>query len=391
MKGKVTLRVECLMPERLIQRCTAQGARFDGVSLSGDRTLLIDCDAASGRCVLTICERYGIPALVIRRRGVSALSSLLRDRPTLPLGFVLMAALCALFLSRLWLIDIAFTGQTASLGDRLTLARLLDSQGVRPGISRAIDPYLIAQMLQAGAGDYSYVGVRVQGVRLLVEAAPEVPSPAVYDIDAPRDLVCAMDGIVIRAIARSGELSVRSGDAVRRGQLLIRGEERSGAEETRPIAALGEVIVRTWFEGCATLPRSEGRFIDTGRACVGSELIGPGFEWPISDAVDYPSQRAEREYLAVGGLFVPLEIRRVTNHETRRIEQRIDMDMLKARLRKLALADAVTTLALNGPGNYSIERSWVDYEYGDGSLNARAVLEIQTDAAVTRETLRGGN
>ena len=124
------------------------------------------------------------------------------------------AALCALFLSRLWFIDIAFSGETASLGDPAALARTLFDMGVRPGIPRSLDAGLLSQALQAGAGSFSYVGAHKQGVRLLVEAVPEVPAPPVYDVEAARDLICAVDGIVVWAVARSGELCVKPGAAV---------------------------------------------------------------------------------------------------------------------------------------------------------------------------------
>ena len=41
MRGEVTIRVRCLMPEKLIDRATAQGARFDEVHLSKENARAI--------------------------------------------------------------------------------------------------------------------------------------------------------------------------------------------------------------------------------------------------------------------------------------------------------------------------------------------------------------
>ena len=387
MRGEVTVRVECLLPEKLIQRATARGARFDEIRMLPGREIAIRCDAPSAELLLALCGRYGLSARVTSRRGGSALRRFLRRRGTLLPGIALAAALCALFLSRLWFIDIAFSGETASLGDPAALARTLFDMGVRPGIPRSLDAGLLSQALQAGAGSFSYVGAHKQGVRLLVEAVPEVPAPPVYDVEAARDLICAVDGIVVWAVARSGELCVKPGDAVQRGQLLIRGEELSGKEETRPIAALGEVVVRTWCEGSACLPLSEVRQSDTGRSSTGARLVAPGFDWDIILADAFPSQREVREYLPVGGLFLPLEIERVTRIETRQTEIDLDADAVRQRASALALADAALNLLRNGPGDFSFRRSWVDCRSAGGMLRARAVLEIQTDAATTREAL----
>ena len=390
MRNEVTVRARCLMPERLIDRAVKQGAHFDSVRLGEDNALVVCCDAASAGLLLALCERFNLSATVIRRRGVSALRRFIRRRATLIAGIACALALCALFLSRLWIVDIAFTGDNAALGDASALSRSLEAMDVRPGVDRNIDAALLAQRLQAEDRRYSYVGARLQGVRLLVEAVPEAPAPPLYDIDAARDLVCARDGIVVSAVVRSGMLCVKPGDAVRRGQVLIRGEEQASKEETRPIAALGEVVVRSWFSGEARLSRTEVQTVDTGRRSTGAKLIAPGLQWPIVRAGDFPAQRTEREYLPIGGMFVPLEIERLTHVETRRRESRLPADILMQRAGALALADARTALRRTGPTRYALSRSWVDYDNDGGALLARAVIEIQSDAAATREALRGG-
>ena len=54
MRGEVTVRVRCLMPEKLIDRATDQGARFADVQLTEDNTLLVQCDAQSARLLLSL-------------------------------------------------------------------------------------------------------------------------------------------------------------------------------------------------------------------------------------------------------------------------------------------------------------------------------------------------
>ena len=56
----------------------------------------------------------------------------------------------------------------------------------------------------------------------------------------------------------------------------------------------------------------------------------------------------------------------------------------------LSLANARTTLFREGPREYVPDDSWVDYKIIDDVLIATTVIEIQSDAAVTREALQGG-
>ena len=390
MRGEITLRVRCLMPERLIDRATAQGARFDSICPDGRNGLVITCDAPSADTLLALCRRFNLPARITGRRGTSAAGHFARRRITLAAGIACAILLSALFLSRLWFVDIEFTGENAALGDAAAMTGTLEALGIRPGCSRRIDTALLAQQLQAHDRRYSYVGTRLHGVRLLVEAAPEAPAPPLYALDAPRDLISAVDGIVVSAVVRAGEACVEPGEVVKRGELLIRGEERSAEDAMRPIAALGEVIVRTWVTGEASVPDTEIRVIDTGHSTTGAKLTILGWEWPITSARDYASQRTEREYLPIGGLFLPLQIERETHFETRREVCDIPREVLRARAMAMAMADGQMVLVRKGPPRYTAGRSWVDYSHHDGALYARAVFEIQTDAAVTREALQGG-
>ena len=390
MSADITVQASCLMPEKLIERAVSQGARFAGLRLLDGRTLIADCDAASAEILLDICRRFSIPTRVLSRRGVSGLYAWVRGRRTLIAGLAICAALCWLFLGRIWIIDAVFTGENAAAGDASQLERAIERAGIHPGLSRGLDAGVLAQSLLASEDGLSYVGARVQGIRLLVEAAPEVPAPPLYDVEAGRDLVSGLDGIVVTAVARSGELCVKPGDAVRRGQLLIRGEERSAVDETRPIAALGEVVLRTWIEGAASLSPNVDRDVYTGRTSISDSLCLFALRLPITEGEAFEEARVEARRMGVGGLYLPLALERLTRREVRHTVERADPALIQARLAPLARADAALRLALEGPRDCEIVRSWIDYEETPGALRARAVYEIHTNAAVTREALLKG-
>ena len=388
MKGNVRLRVEGLLPEKLLQRALSQGARFDVVRRTDERTLLIATDERGAGIIEALCERYGLPATVLRRRGGGWLRERLRQRATLAAGIAVFLALCWLLLGHIWRVDIVFTGEAAVLGDPGPFRAELEDLGIRPGIARSLDAVALSDALAAEIEGYGFVGARVEGVRLLVEAAPEVSAPEVYDVQSPRDLYARQDGIVISAKVESGTLCVKPGDTVRRGQLLIRGEEQLAKEETRPIAALGEVNIRAWYAGEAELPLYETQVTEAGRASTASRLALPWWEWTLEAGQDFADQRVSLERLPIGGLFLPLEIVRETRRETRATAVEADREQLAERLVPLAMADAAAQLTRSGLQDLRIARSWINYEILDERvLHASAVYEIYTNAAVTLNAL----
>lgn len=382
MMDAVQIRVRCALPERLVNRALEQGVRFIEIAPEGRSVLRVTARGRDAKRFLALCERFSIPAEVLSRRGGSAFSRWIRRRWTVGVGLALGILMTWLCLGRLWVVDIRFTGDAAGRGDPAEIRALLDTLGVRPGVSNHLDTAGLSPALAARAEDVSYVGARVEGVRLFVEVAPEVEAPEVYDVEAPRDLYAHQSGIVTAVNVEAGTACVKPGDAVRAGQLLIRGEEKVSKEETRPIAALGQVTIRAWFEGDAegSLHRAVER--ETGRRSVSAALSTPWLEIPIASGAGFASQTEETEILPIGGLYAPVCLRRVTARETEAASEAVDPALLEARLAALATADARAALGREGPANYEIVRAWTRCDRaGEDGLRVRAVCEILTDAA----------
>ena len=388
MNRDLRLRVEGALPERLIQRALREGAQFARVRRVEPRVILVEADAHSAGIVRALCERYWLDCRVLRRGGWAAALDVLRRRWTLAPGLLLCALICALALSRVWLVDVRFTGPNAVHGDERAIRECLRENGVSVGMpASGVDADLLQSELLAEAGDLSFVGVRRQGVRLLVEAAPEVPAPQVYELGYARDLVAARDGVVDSVEVRAGEAAVQPGDTVRAGQLLIRGEEARTKEETAPVGASGEVIARCWCEGSAEGALSGVEKRRTGAVRVESALELLGFSLPLSECEGFASEETEVELLPVGGLFLPLEVRRIVHYETAPARVEIDEAALEARLTALAEADARAKLLRLGD-DWEYSAAWTDVERIGNSLRVRAVYEVRAGIAVTRDALK---
>ena len=390
MNRDIRLRIEGSLLERLIQRALREGACFARVRRTAPRVILVDADERSAEILTRLCERFWLDCRVLRRGGGAALMDTIRRRWTIAPGLLLCALVCALFLSRIWLVDVAFTGPSAELGDARAIRQCLEDNGVRVGMATSnLDASLLQTELLAEAGDYSFVGVRRQGIRLLVEASPEVPAPDLYALGYARDLVAARDGVVESVTVHSGQACVQPGDTVRAGQVLIRGEEDLTREETTPVGALGEVIARCWDEGSAEGELSRTALRRTGAAEMESTLSLLGFSLPLTDCAGFPSEDVELEILPVGGLFLPLEVRRSVHWETAPVREETDAARLEAALTALAQAEARSRLARDGVG-WRNEAVWTDVNREGNTLRVRAVYEIYTDIAVTRDELWEG-
>jgi len=378
MTDRVSLRLRGRMPERFIGRALREGVRMQSVERSGAREMIICATEKNARRLLELAERYGLDMAVIGEAGRPMLRRRMTERSTLPLGMVLSLMLITSFTARIWKVE-AVSLDGASDGTKLlAVCRSAQELGVRPGTLRGeIDSDELEMQLHALWPELTHVSVRMEGVFLRVEVAEEEPAPEVYEIGAQRDLVAARDAIVVYIEPLAGKACVKAGDAVRRGQTLIIGEERIDTGVTRGIRALGRVVGRVWSSAEHEAPVCETVPVRTGNRRVRTRLCLGKWSWRLTDAADFVSQQTETELLPVGGLFLPLRMERTVLWET--AEERVSRnpDEVRAEAAALALEKARAGL----PEGARETDCWTDYTEDMGILTARATVEAETEIA----------
>ena len=345
MADRVTLYIEGLMLEKLVMRALEQGATIADMRRLSRRELIVTAEEKSAKIVRNLAEKYSMRCEVRSKTGRAAYRSYLRARATLPAAFLLLFALSALYLSRIWIVKVRVLNGAAATGAvYLTLAEHGAVEGAR---ASEIDPEVLALTLTSIEG-YSYASVSREGICLVVELAAERPAPELYDLAYARDLVASCDAVIVSVNVKAGTAQVKAGDTVRKGQVLISGAERVSKEDTHSVGALGSVIARVWCEGKARGNTTEVVKDFTGRESTSSRVAL--FHWSVdlTKGEEYECAEKSTEYLPVGGLFVPLRIERATAREYLPRTSQKDENALRATLLEAAYAKAYEEMNARG-------------------------------------------
>ena len=235
MKGYVKIRTEGFSPERFINMCSLNGIYIWGLvpSRNGYEMYLelrglkkIRPLAKKTHSRIVISERKGLPFFIYRQRR----------RKLFYAGILMCAVLLKVYSLFIW--DIHFEGNVKWPDE--TLAEFLRGEDVAPLMLKdRVDCQGIVKNIRKEYNDIVWVSASLEGNRLNIrvkENDDSYPEEAAENAEAVKaaDLVASSDGVVTDIVTRSGVPQVHEGDAVEKGDILVRGsiEVKNDAGET---------------------------------------------------------------------------------------------------------------------------------------------------------------
>ncbi len=224
----------------------------------------------------------------------------------------------------------------------------------------------------------SFVGLRYAGSTLICDCRQAVLGERVDVPGSGLDVVAAQPGVITRISAASGTPQVEPGEAVVKGQVLIRGEERTQKGEVRPVRAQGQVSARVYARGEAKVSLKQTHTVETGDTRTRVTLRTPWHTRVVRDVQPFASQDVSRERQAVVGLYLPVWREIETYAET--VEYTVARDRGDAASMAQGAAEKIAKEQC--PHGVLILDKWVNYcMIDDEFVYATVVLEYETAIA----------
>lgn len=360
--------------ERLLRMASERDVTLRRVRRIDERTIRASIWVWQKGALSALCERAGWEMTEVHAGCLTRAARFLGSRRMLAVGAALGAAL--LYLSSQTILAVRVTGAQEHVAE---VRRLLREEGVVPGrLKASLSVSDIEDALALGVPGLSFAGVRFAGSTVVVECEPAREGERVGTEGGSLDLVALEPGVVTRMWVSGGTPLVKPGQAVRAGQVLVRGEERAQGGQTRSARAQGQVFARVWARGDARASLWEERTVETGDVRTRVTLCTPLGERVVRDAQPFASQDTSVRTEPVVGLFLPVYRRIETLAQTVRTRAPRGEEDAKALARGAAEA-----LAKNKcPIGAEILDKWTEYSMiNDEFVCATVILEYERDIA----------
>lgn len=179
-------------------------------------------EAKKARCRMRITTKKGLPFKTHRYK----------KRKAFMLGIGVFIAMIWVLSSFVWLVEVEGNKRITSLD----IINALEEQGYRSGKLkgqmnlREAETYLLEKY-----PEIVWTGIRYEGTRLVVKVAESIPVPEMYPKEnEPSNLIAKRDALITYIAVYKGKPTVKAGDIVKKGDVLVAGEMPLGEESTNP-------------------------------------------------------------------------------------------------------------------------------------------------------------
>ena len=250
--GIITVQLQSKEIEKIINVMWTHGIIITNMRRNSINVITFDTSFNNYYKVKELSVRTKSKIKIINRRGAIFLKIKLKKRVAMVLGIFVFIGIISYLSNYIWGIDIATEKNIAPYEIREELKNI----GITPGINKKnINVYDIEEKLKTSNANIMWIRVRIQGSKLKVIATERQAPPEVVNDNSPCNLVARKDGQIVRVYTKAGTAVVQPGDIVRKGQLIVKGEQGNEGN-TYQVHASGNVIAKIYYEETREVPLS---------------------------------------------------------------------------------------------------------------------------------------
>lgn len=231
--------------------CLRYGIPYADFSYDDTGAIFVNCSGYTVKRLKKLCGREGIEFEIVNAFGMPYFLYRYRKRAGIFLGALLSVALVILSQRFVW--DVRVTGNV-SMTESEVLAEL---SACGFGVGSYIPGFRAGELenrVLIASDTIAWISVYLDGTVATVQVVEHGAAPPSEDLSKPANLVAAFDGQIETLELYRGNCLVKSGQAVKKGDLLVSGIYDSQTQGMRYTRASGKVFARAWQKMRVEIP-----------------------------------------------------------------------------------------------------------------------------------------
>ncbi len=390
--GTIKVALKGKNQEKIINMASSRGIFIWDIKKNGD-DLNFKVRTSGLKALQSMSEENGYELDITEKQGLPFYRNLFRRRMGFFTGALIFILALYIMSSFVWFVEVYGNQKVEPSKILLTAAK----HGVHQGAAKWNFSHIeVEEAMLRDIKEISYVKLDIRGVKARIQVVEKILPKT--DISGPCHIVATRDGVIEEVLALDGQASVKPGDVVKKGDILISGvvlptkspyivssaEEQEEEPQPYMVRARGQVKARVWYEGYGECRLHEEKLVMSGRKLSKIYIETPWktlfVKGPREKTYDFYEQEVNKRIVKspAGEFgFFRVEMKEKIK-ETR--------DFTEKEAVKIARERAMKTLSKKMGKNLKITESRVDIlsRPSDPILRARISVETIEDIAIAQ-------
>ena len=309
LKGYVSFTAEGGFPERFINLCNNNGiflwdVKNDGVNVKAFTTV------KDFKHLNLAAENSGMEIKDVSERGLKSFVNRYKYRCGLCFGALIAVLVIAFLSGSIWEVEI-LSKEGVNVE---AFTESLAESGVKKGARKSkIDILKVQEEMMLKHSDLLWISVNIFGSKAQIEITTVTRKKETTDTKMPANVVAKKDGVITLVKGYYGVNSVKEGENIVKGTLLISGVGQYADGSEYFTHAKGEVYAKTENETTETVNCNFKAVVTTdSTSFYGFEIFS--LKIPFGKSENKTEISEVYTYLKSGDTFLPLAIYRVDTH-----------------------------------------------------------------------------
>lgn len=271
-RGKIKVEIMCLAPEKFLNILWQEGIVIEEAKKHSIVSYTFKISPGDLNAIKEIAKEKKVRLKVINCFGFFKFKKRLLKRKTFLIGFLIFLFLIYYYSTYIWSIEIKTENNVSPYEIRQELKKL----GVKSGIKKSsLNIIKLQNNILDKNKNVVWVKGTIAGTKLKIEILERQNPPKIKEDKSPCDLAAKKDGVIQRVYTKAGTPIVEVGQVVKKGDVLVLGEQGNEEQKYR-VKAEGEVIAKTFYEKTLKLKIPKTKRKRTGNTITNRYIIVRG-------------------------------------------------------------------------------------------------------------------
>ncbi|MCI9017132.1 MAG: sporulation protein YqfD [Clostridia bacterium] len=257
------------------------------------------------------------------------------------------------------------------------IIKQLEEKGVKIGISKQkIDSKKIINDIRLQRDDIAWMGIKVKGTNVVVEIVESDKKPEIIDEEQYCNIISDKEGIVTKINAQNGTALVKTGDIIKKGNILIGGWLEGKYTGTRYVHAKGEVQARIWYSKKEKMSLNMQIEEKTGRIekNYGMNINNLKINLPkaLPKFQNYDTIIENKKLKLFSNLYFPIEFTKIVYEE----KQKIEIKYTPEEAKQILLKKLEEELKKEIKDVENIVNTQINYNQGNNEIEVELIYEV---------------